>query len=204
MVWRTSTRKEYNMNSNWLTIGAALLAGITILQPANATPPPGLLSPVAIEERPAQRVAYVEQIGHFQANPGIYDVLLQKLLDWALPNQLWNFPRKTLIVCIYPDDPSTTPPEQQRLWLGMTIGDKDTPPSHIQPLTLPAGPHAIGHFSIPSDQFGPAWGYMYGEALPQSGHVPAGLAFELQKNDSSEDPEQKHLVDICIPVQRID
>ena len=31
----------------------------------------------------------------------------------------------------------------------------------------------------------------------------AGLAYELQKNDSSEDPEQKHLVDICIPVQKL-
>jgi len=44
------------------------------------------------------------------------------------------------------------------------------------PLTLPAGSHAVGRFAIPSDQFGPAWGYMYGEALarlePDDGSRP--------------------------------
>ena len=68
-------------------------------------------------------------------------------------------------------------------------------------LALPAGLHAIGRFAVTSDQFGPAWGYMYGEWMAQSGHIPAGLAFELQKNDSSEDPGLKHIIDICIPVQ---
>ena len=181
---------------------AMALAGVvgTMVQ---AAPPPGLLAPVAVEDLPARRVAYVEQVGNFQNNPGIYDVLLQKLLDWAQPAGLWDFPSKTLIACIYPDDPASTPPEQQRLWLGITIPADAAPPAGIQVLTLPAGPHAVGRFAIPSDQFGAAWGHLYGEWIPQSGYAPAGLAYELQKNDSSEDPEQKHLVDICIPVQKL-
>ena len=190
------------MTTHWMTMGMALLAGTMATPSANAEPPTGLLAPVAVEELPARRVAYVEQIGHFQANPGIYDVLLQKLLDWALPAQLWNFPDQTLIVCIYPDDPAATPPDRQRLWLGITIPDDAQPPAHLRTLALPAGPHAIGRFAITSDQFGPAWSYLYGEWMAPSGYAPAGLAFELQKNDSSEHPEQKHLVDICIPVQR--
>ena len=191
------------MNTNWMMMSAALLAGTLASTDAQASPTPGLLSPVTIENLSAQRVAYVEQVGHFQGNGEIYDVLLQKLLDWALPSGLWNFPEKTLIVCIYPDDPESTPPEMQRLWLGITIPDDASPPESIRTLTLPAGPHAIGRFAITADQFGSAWGYMYGEALARLGHVPAGLAYELQKNDSSEDPGQKHIVDICIPVQPI-
>ena len=190
------------MTTHWMTMGMALLAGTMATPSAHAEPPPGLLAPVAVADRPAQRVAYVEQVGHFQANPGIYDVLLQKLLDWALPAQLWNFPSQTLIVCIYPDDPAATPPDRQRLWLGITIPDDARPPENIPVLTLPAGPHAVGRFAITSDQFGPAWSYLYGEWMAPSGYAPAGLAFELQKNDSSEDPGKKHLVDICIPVQR--
>lgn len=200
VVRRAKPKETLNMNSNWMTMGLVLLAGTL---PAPAAPPPGLLAPVAVEDLPARRVAYVEQIGHFQDNPGIYDVLLQKLLDWALPNQLWNFPDQTSIVCIYPDDPSSTPPERQRLWFGITIPAAAVPPSGIQVLTLPAGPHAVGRFAVTSDQFGAAWGYLYGEWLPASGHAPAGLAYEVQKNDSSEHPEQKHLVDICIPVQKL-
>lgn len=190
------------MTTHWMTMGMALLAGTMATPSANAEPPPGLLAPVAVEELPAQRVAYVEQVGNFQNNPGIYDILLQKLLDWALPAQLWNFPDQTLIVCIYPDEPAATPPDRQRLWLGITIPGDAQPPAHLRTLALPAGPHAIGRFAITSDQFGPAWGYLYGEWMAPSGYAPAGLAFELQKNDSSEHPEQKHLVDICIPVQR--
>ena len=189
------------MNPTRMTTKLALLIGTLLPLATFATPPPELLAPVAVEERPALRVAYVEQIGNFQANPKIFDVLLQKILDWALPAKLWDFPAQTLIVAIYPDDPASTPPDQQRLWLGITIDEAAMPPTNIRTLTLPAGRYAVGRFSIASDQFGVAWGYLYGEWMAQSGHVPAGLAFELQKNDSSEDPEQKHLVDICIPVQ---
>ena len=189
------------MNPARMTLKLAVLIGTLLPLAAFAAPPPGLLAPVAVVARPAQRVAYVEQIGNFQANPEIFDVLLQQILDWALPAKLWNFPARTLIVAIYPDDPASTPPDQQRLWLGMTIAEAVTPPDPIRTLVLPAGPHAVGRFSIASDQFGPAWGYLYGEWMAQSGHAPAGLAYELQRNDSSEDPEQKHLVDICIPVQ---
>ena len=191
------------MTTPWMTMGLSLLAGTMAPLGASAESPIGLLAPVTVEDRPAQRVACVEQVGHFQANPGIYDVLLQQLLDWAIPAKRWNFPDKTLIVCIYPDDPASTPPDQQRLWLGITIDGTATPPAHFRTLDLPAGPHAVGRFSIPSDQFGPAWGYMYGEWMARSGFAPAGLAFELKKNDSSEDPERKHLVDICIPVTPI-
>ena len=189
------------MHANRMTLNLTLLTALLLPFAVPAAPPPGLLAPAAVEDRPALRVAYVEQVGHFQANPGIYDVLLQQLLDWAVPAHLWNFPAQTLIVCIYPDDPATTPPDQQRLWFGITIDETATPPDPIRTLLLPAGPHAVGRFSIPSDQFGAAWGYLYGEWMAHSGHAPAGLAYELQKNDSSEDPEQKHLVDICIPVQ---
>lgn len=188
------------MNPNWMTMGVALLAGTMTPPDAPAAPPPGLLAPVAVENLPARRVAYVEQVGGFHDNPGLYDVLLQKLLDWALPNQLWNFPGQTLIVCAYPDDPSV-PDNRQRLWLGITIPGEARPPAGIQVLELPAGPHAVGRFAITSGQFGAAWAYLYGEWLPASGHVPAGLAYEVQKNDSSEHPEQKHLVDLCIPVR---
>jgi len=60
------------MTNNWMTMGMALMVGTSAAGAATAQPPPGLLQPVAVEERPALRVAYVEQMGHFQANPGIY------------------------------------------------------------------------------------------------------------------------------------
>ena len=125
------------MNAHWIALGTTLLAGTLPAFGSDTPPPDGLLAPVTVEERPARRVAYVEQTGHFQANPDIYDVLLRKLLDWAIPAGIWDFPDRTLIVCIYPDDPETTPPDRQRLWFGITIGETDTPPDGIRTLTLP-------------------------------------------------------------------
>ena len=93
------------MNSHWIALGTTLLAGSLPAFGSDTPPRDGLLAPVTVEERPARRVAYVEQTGHFQANPDIYDVLLRKLLDWAIPAGIWDFPDRTLIVCIYPDDP---------------------------------------------------------------------------------------------------
>lgn len=188
------------MDEKRIKTGLALAMGTLAAAAACAANPPGLLEPVSLDHLPARRMAYVEQVGNFQNNPEIYDVLLGKLLEWAIPANIWNFPDRTLIVNVYPDDPSV-PPENQRLWLGMTIDPGVVPPEGIHALDLPAGLHAVGKFLIPSDQFGTAWGYLYGEWLPQSGHVPAGaFAYELQYNDSSEHPEQKHRVDVCIPV----
>lgn len=160
----------------------------------------GLIKPVEVVELPPMRVAYVEQVGNFHGNGEIYDVLLEKLLAWAIPEKHWNFPEKTQIVNIYPDDPSV-PEDQQRLWLGMTLETAAQPPEGIRLLMLPGGRHAVGRFAITSEQFASAWGYMFGEWMAQSAFYPGdGLSFEVQHNDSSEHPEQKHIIDICIPV----
>ena len=121
------------MNSHWIALGTTLLAGSLSAFASDAPSPAGLLAPVTVEERPAQRVAYVEQTGHFQAKPDLYDVLLQKLLDWAIPSGIWHLPDQTLNVCIYPDDPETTPPDRPRLWFGITIGESDPPPTPTPP-----------------------------------------------------------------------
>ena len=61
------------MTTHWMTtMGMALLAGTMATPSANAEPPAGLLAPVAVEELPARRVAYVEQVGDFQNNPGTF------------------------------------------------------------------------------------------------------------------------------------
>lgn len=156
---------------------------------------------VVVRDLPETRVAYVEQRGNFKGNGEIYDVLLNRILEWAVPNKLWDFPDQTKIINIYPDDPSV-PEEEQRLWLGITVGKDVTPPEGMHLQILPAGQYAAGHFSVTAEQFAEAWGYMYGKWMAGSGYHPGeGLAFEIQHNDSSEHPEQKHIIDICIPVK---
>ncbi len=57
------------MNAHWIALGTTLLAGTLPAFGSDTPPPDGLLAPVTVEERPARLVAYVDQTGHFQANP---------------------------------------------------------------------------------------------------------------------------------------
>lgn len=162
--------------------------------------PRGLTAPVSVKELPEIHVVYTEYKGDHEGKGHIYDELLGKILAWAVPNGLWDFPETTKIIMIYPDPPSV-PKDKRRLWLGITLEKKIPVPEALCEMTLPSAAYAVGSFEIPARQFGEAWSYMYGQWLPGSGYRAAeGLSFELQKNDSSEHPEGKHLVDICIPV----
>ncbi|GAK49895.1 transcriptional regulator, AraC family [Candidatus Moduliflexus flocculans] len=154
-----------------------------------------------IKELPEYQLAYVEQVGDFEGNGEIYDVLIERLVAWALPKNLWDFPATTKMILVYPDDPETTPQAQQRLWLGITVPEDMSTPEGIQKLALPRATYAVGTFEISAQEFGSAWGYMYEWISRQNYSVAEGYRFEVKKNDSDAHPEKKHLVDICIPVR---
>ena len=147
------------------------------------------------------RVAYVEYRGDFENNPEIYDVQLDKLLKWAIPAGLWDFPGQTKLIVLYPDDPHSTPKIEQRMLMAITVPENVVIPSKYKEMTIPGGKYAVGRFVISSEEFGSAWGYMYGRFIPGSGFYPSGgMGFEIKLNDSDKHPEKKHVVDICIPV----
>jgi AraC family transcriptional regulator len=163
---------------------------------------PPLNVTVKIATLPAYHVAYVEYVGDFEGNAEIYDVLLAQLLKWAMPNNLWDFPAITKLFQIYPDN-EATPKEKRRLWMGITVPENTSVPEGIKKLVLPSRTYTVGSFELSNQDFGRAWGYLYGEWIPQNGYIPAeGYSFEIKKNDSDDHPEHKHVVDICIPVRK--
>lgn len=180
--------------SNGLLIAAAL-AGCSSDQ---------VKKPVAeIKTLPQYHVVYVEYKGDFENNPEIYDIQLEKLLSWAVPAGLWDFPDKTKLIVIYPDDPYSTPKSEQRMLMAITVPQNVSIPSKIEEMTIPGGKYAVGNFIISSEEFSHSWEYMYSDFIPGSGYVPAdGLSFEKKMNDSDTHPEKKHIVEICIPVEK--
>lgn len=155
----------------------------------------------SIKKLPSYRVAYTEYKGDFENNPEIYDIQLEKILKWAIPAGLWNFPGSTELIIIYPDDPESTPKSEQRMLMAISVPADVKIPGVYKSMVIPGGDYAVGRFEISSKEFGAAWGYMYGEFIPKSGYRPAeGMNFEMKRNDSDEHPQKKHIVDICIPV----
>lgn len=157
----------------------------------------------SIKTLPEYRAACVGYKGDFENNPAIYDTQLNRLLKWAIPAGLWKFPGGTELIIIYPDDPQTTPKSEQRMLMAITIPAGVKIPGQYKEIIIPSGEYAVGRFEISSEEFGSAWGYMYGEFIPKSGYIPAGgLSFEMKRNDSDTHPQKKHIVDICIPVKK--
>lgn len=156
---------------------------------------------VSVKKLPPCLVAYVEYKGDFENTPEIYDVQLDKLLAWAIPAGLWDFPGKTKLIVIYPDDPHSTPKSEQRMFMAISVPQNTAVPSKFKTMTIPGGEYAVGKFEISSEEFGRSWGYMYSEFIPSSGYYPAqGMSFENKLNDSDTHPARKHIVEICIPV----
>jgi AraC family transcriptional regulator len=163
-----------------------------------SSPEAGLIS-FEVREMPEFNVAFVEHVGPYQGDGALFDRLLHKLIAWAGPKGLFNFPDTPLII-VYGDESSPGAHPSMRMCIGIPEG---TPvPDGIGTMTIPGGKHAVGRFEIGNDEFGKAWGLMYGKLLPSHGLRPGpGSAYEIKLNDSDEHPAHKHVVDICIPAE---
>ena len=158
-------------------------------------------SSIKIKNLPRYHVAYVEYKGDIESNPGIYDVLLGKILEWAVPEGIWDFPKTTKMILVYPDD-QNTPKNERRLWFSITVPKGIKTPEGIKKKIIPGGTYAVGSFEIKEEEFGQAWGSVYEWIFKNNYYPDDGVCFEIQKNVSHEHPEQKHIIDICVPVKK--
>lgn len=175
-----------------------LVVFLTEITMGESNPKTGLIS-FEVKEMPEFHLAFVEHIGLYQGDGALFDRLLNQLIAWAGPKGLFNFPETALII-VYGDESSPGAPPSMRMCIGIPEG---TPvPEGIGKMTLPGGKYAVGRFEIGNDEFGKAWGKMYGDLIPSHGVSPGpGAAYEIKLNDSDEHPGHKHVVDICIPVE---
>lgn len=156
---------------------------------------------VEVKKLPQMDLAYVRHIGPYQGDDQLFKDLFEKLMRWAGPRGLLNFPQ-TQMLCVYHDDPNVTDHEKLRTSICITVPPNTEVDGEIGKMQIPAGDYAVGHFEIDSSQYGQAWGAMCGGWLPESGYQPDDrLAFELCLNNPEEHPEGKHIVDICVPVK---
>lgn len=153
-----------------------------------------------IKKLPAIDLAYVRYIGPYAGDEKLFAGLFGKIMGWAGPRQLLNFP-ETKAVCVYHNDPNVTEPEKLRVSVGVTVPADTKVDGEIGKMTLEAGKYAVGHFEISTDEFKNIWDNICG-AIVAAGFEPAdGPCFELYYNDASTHPEHKHILDICIPVK---
>ena len=156
---------------------------------------------IEVKDMPERHVVYVRHIGAYQGNTELFGSLFQKLMTWAGPRGLLNFP-ETKMLSVYHDSPDITDESKLRTDVCITVPENTEVDGEIGKETIPGGKYAVGHFEISVDQYEDAWNTIFGGWLPQSGYQCVdGPCYELYLNDPSQHPEGKCIVDIYVPVK---
>lgn len=151
---------------------------------------------VEIKEMPEFNVVYCRHIGPFNQIGKAYE----KLMKWAGPRGLLNFP-ETKTITVYHDDPTITAIEQVRQSACITVGNDVKVDSEIGKMKLESGKYAVGRFEIDEKGFEKAWNTMC-LWFTESGYQPReGYSYELYYNSPDEDAKRRFILDICIPVK---
>lgn len=149
------------------------------------------------------RVAYARYIGSYKNLDITMSELLKKLLKYA-NEQNFSLSEEMKLLTVYHDNPEFTEAHQLRTSLCITIPDdaivEET--SDIGSMAIPSGKYVVGHFEIFQNQYSEAWDFMYGEWLTNSGYKPRDSSpFEVYLNDPKTHSQNKHLVDIYLPIE---
>jgi len=156
---------------------------------------------VKVQDIPEFHVAYIRYIGPYKGDSALFGNLFEKLFKWAGPRDLIK-PPDTKVLCVYHDDPEITEEAKLRTSVCISVPEDTTVEGEIGKMPIPGGKYAVARFELAADEYQHAWDAVCGGWLPDSGYQPDDRpCFELYQNDHKEHPEQKFIVDICIPVK---
>jgi len=156
---------------------------------------------VEVKDMPEMEVAYVRHIGPYKGDGALFEELFSRLFRWAIPRGIFK-PEESKILSVYHDDPGITEEENLRLSVCITIPPGTKVDGEIGKMTIPGGRFAVGSFELLEDEFEKAWETLMADWLPESGYQPDDrLSYEVCLNDPKEHPENRHIVDICVPVR---
>lgn len=151
---------------------------------------------IEIKEMPEMEAIYCRHIGPFHLIVQAYE----KLIKWAEPRGLYN-QNVTKTATVTHDDPSVTDLDKIRQ-SACIIVDKDVKvEGEIGKMIIPGGKYVVGYFEIGTDEFQKSWNTMC-KWFTESGYQQAdGCTYELYHNSHRTHPDNKHIVDICIPIK---
>lgn len=152
---------------------------------------------ISIEELQEIKLAGITQMGKFDQVAGMY----QRLMEWGSKKGCLSHPGFKAIT-IYHDNPNVTQTSKVRHSACVTIDEDIKAEGEIRPLTIPNGNYAIGHFEIEAHEFPTAWESMSLWVIENDFRFRDGEYFEVYHNDHKTHPQQKFILDICIPLER--
>ncbi|MBU3012779.1 AraC family transcriptional regulator [Polaribacter vadi] len=147
-----------------------------------------------IKKTPRLDLAYISHKGKIDAIGSVYN----KLVKWATPKGLIN--EQTRMVTIYHDSPKITEPNNLRMSACIVLNDPIDLDDSVNLRILSPTKCIVSRFEITPFQFQQAWESSF-VWMSENGYKKADNdPFEIYYNNAAEHPENKFIVDFCIPI----
>ncbi|QTE23851.1 AraC family transcriptional regulator [Polaribacter cellanae] len=147
-----------------------------------------------IKKTPKLDLAFISHKGKMEAIGSVYN----KLVKWATPKGLIN--EQTRMLTIYHDSPKITEPNNLRISACIVLNNPVKIDGEVSLKVLVPTKCIVSRFEITPFQFQQAWessfAWMIEKGYKKSGTSP----FEIYYNNAAEHPENKFIVDLCIPI----
>jgi AraC family transcriptional regulator len=146
-------------------------------------------------------VACVSNTGNYVGDTELFARLFTELGEWASAMNLLT--PDTVFLSAYENDPRTTPLDQLKLDVCMSIPDGvDVVSDKVRHKILPGGNFAVMHAELAgADEYASAWNAIV-EWAEKNGYPtdPSRPSYEIYLNDPEEHPQKHQILDICLSV----
>lgn len=163
----------------------------------NQLPRGELTMQVKIENVPKMKVAFVRQVGPYNA----CETAWQKLCGCKAVAMTFGPNSKFIGVCY--DDPAITAPDKIRYDACVTVPESfSTTEEGIGAQELGGGKYAVTTYVGPYSGLGEIYQELYGHWAPQNGYEPtAEPSFEIYKSDPKTTPPEQLVTEIYMPIK---
>jgi AraC family transcriptional regulator len=154
-----------------------------------------------VQEVPERLVACVSYQGNYVGNPKVFERLFRKLGGWAGPKGLIS--PESVFLSSYQNDPETTPPEELKLDICMSIPEGTDVEGDIQKKLLPGGAYAVMHAELTGpSEFETVWKTLADWVKQNDYDVDMSRpSYEIYLNNPQEHPEKHHILDMMLSVK---
>lgn len=152
---------------------------------------------IEIKELPKMDLAAISHIGEFDKMAAMYE----RLMGWAFERQVLS-PRDFKAITLYHDNPNLTPLPKVRFSACIKVKEKIEADGDIRPIAMEKGLFVVGKFEIAGEDIPKAWESLTLWVIENGHQFRDGQYFEVYHNDPATHPEQKFILDICIPLER--
>ncbi|UAM98547.1 AraC family transcriptional regulator [Polaribacter litorisediminis] len=139
-------------------------------------------------------LAYISHQGKIEAIAEVYD----RLVQWAASKGLMN--DATKMVTIYHDSPKITDPNNLRMSACIWLNNAIKVDSEVNLRTIKATKCIVSRLEITPHEFQQAWESSFAWMVENGYKKATTDPFEIYHNNAAEHPENKFIVDLCIPV----